>query len=168
MAFLATFALLFLFWLVLSGRFDGLHLLLGVISCAIVAYGSHDLLFRDIKSKNKHVEAFRFLKYIPWLFYQIIVSNIYIAQLALHPRMLQIIDPRIIKFRTRLKGDMSLVTFGNSITLTPGTITVLIKGGYYYVHALDEHVANSLPGDMEKRVGHVHLEDDDGEFLSGN
>jgi len=168
MAFLATFLLLFLFWLVLSGRFDGFHLILGVISCAIVAYGSHNLLFKDIKSKNKHIEALRFFKYIPWLFYQIIVSNIYIAKLALHPRMMEIIDPRIIKFKTRLKKDLSLVTFGNSITLTPGTITVLIKEGYYYVHALDEHVAKSLPGDMEKRVGYVHLEEENGAVFSGD
>lgn len=167
MAFLATFLLLFLFWLVLSGRFDGFHLVLGVISCAIVAYGSHDLLFKQIRSKNRHIEALRFIRYIPWLFYQIVVSNIHIAKLALHPHMMQIIDPRIIKFKTRLKKDLSLVTFGNSITLTPGTITVLIKEGYYYVHALDEHVARSLPGDMEKRVGYVHLEEEDGDFLSG-
>ena len=52
------------------------------------------------------------------------------------------------------------MTFGNSITLTPGTITVLIKKGYYYVHALDRFAAESLPGGMEKKIGHVHLEEE--------
>ncbi|PIP08633.1 MAG: protein MnhE, partial [Syntrophobacteraceae bacterium CG23_combo_of_CG06-09_8_20_14_all_50_8] len=52
-----------------------------------------------------------------------------------------------------MKNDLSLVTFANSITLTPGTITVLIKDGYYYVHAIDMKVAGDLPGEMEERVG---------------
>ena len=159
MAFPASFVILFLFWMLMSGRFDYFHLSLGIISCAIVAHISHDLLFTDIKSKNRHIEVIRFLKYLPWLFYQIVLANIYIAYLTLHPRMSRHIDPRIIKFKTRLKKELSLVTFGNSITLTPGTITVLIKNGHYYVHAIDKFSAQALPGDMEKRVGHVHMED---------
>jgi len=159
MAFLLSFIILFLFWIVMSGRFDLFHLALGIISCAIVSYISHDLLFKDIKSKNRHIETIRFVKYLPWLFYQIVVANFYVAYLALDPMMSERIDPRIIKFKTKLKKEMSLVTFGNSITLTPGTITVLIKEGYYYVHTIDMISAKGLPGDMEKRVGKVHLED---------
>jgi len=159
MAFLLTFIILFLFWIVMSGRFDLFHLTLGVISCAIVSHISHDLLFKDIKAKDRHIEIIRFIKYLPWLFYQIVVANFYVAYLALDPMMSERIDPRIIKFKTRLKKEMSLVTFGNSITLTPGTITVLIKEGYYYVHAIDMISAKGLPGDMEKRVGKVHLEE---------
>lgn len=159
MAFLVTFVILFIFWVLLSGRFDYFHLSLGIISCAIVAHGSHDLLFKNIRAPKRHIEIIRFIKYLPWLFYQIIIANIHIARLVLHPRMHEHIDPHIIKFKTSLKKDLSLVTFGNSITLTPGTITVLIKEGHYYVHALDRFVAESLPGDMEKRIGHVHLED---------
>ena len=159
MAFLLSFIILFLFWVVMSGRFDLFHLTLGIISCAIVSYISHDLLFKDIKSKNRHIETIRFVKYLPWLFYQILVANFYVAYLALDPMMSERIDPRIIKFKTKLKKEMSLVTFGNSITLTPGTITVLIKDGYYYVHAIDMISAKGLPGDMEKQVGKVHLEE---------
>ena len=159
MAFAVTFIILFLFWLLMSGRFDYFHLSLGVISSAIVAHISHDLLFQDIRSKNRHLEVIRFIKYLPWLFYQIVLANIYRAYLTLHPRMFEHIDPRIIRFKTKLKKDLSLVTFGNSITLTPGTITVLIKEGHYYVHAIDRFAAQGLPGDMERRVGHVHLEE---------
>ena len=159
MAFLATFFILFLFWIILSGRFDYFHLSLGIISCVIVAHISHDLLFKDIRAKNRHIETIRFIKYLPWLFYQIVIANIYVAYLTLHPRMLEHIDPRIIRFKTRLKKDLSLATFGNSITLTPGTITVLIKEGHYYVHAIDKSSAQALPGDMEKRAERVHLED---------
>ena len=158
MAFIVTFLILFIFWILMSGRFDYFHLSLGIISCAIVAHASHDLLFRDIRAKNRHIEVIRFIKYLPWLFYQIVLANIHIAYLALHPRMPKLIDPHIIRFKTKLKKDLSLVTFANSITLTPGTITILIKEGHYYVHAIDRFVAESLPGDMEKRVGHIFME----------
>lgn len=159
MGLLVTFGTLFLFWILLSGHFDLFHLSLGVISSAIVAHISHDLLFKDIRAPKRHIEGIRFIKYFPWLFCQIILANIHVAYLALHPRMSTRIDPHIIKFKTKLKKDLSLTTFGNSITLTPGTITVLIKEGYYYVHALDRTVAEGLPGDMEKRVGHIYMED---------
>lgn len=159
MAFTVTFIILFIFWILMSGRFDYFHLSLGIISCAIVARASHDLLFKDIKAKKRHIEVIRFIKYLPWLLHQIVLANIHIAYLALHPRMLKLIDPHIIRFKTRLKKDLSLLTFGNSITLTPGTITVLIKEGHYYVHAIDRFVAEGLPGDMEKRVGHIYMED---------
>jgi multicomponent Na+:H+ antiporter subunit E len=80
--------------------------------------------------------------------------------LALHPRMPMLIDPHIIRFKTRLKKDFSLMTFGNSITLTPGTITVLIKEGYFYVHAIDKKVAEDLlTGEMEDKVAGVFMED---------
>ena len=159
MAFTVTFIFLFIFWILMSGRFDYFHLSLGIISCAIVAHASHDLLFKDIRAKKRHIEVIRFIKYLPWLLHQIVLANIHIAYLALHPRMLKLIDPHIIRFKTRLKKDLSLLTFGNSITLTPGTITVLIKEGHYYVHAIDRFVAEGLPGDMEKRVGHIYMED---------
>jgi len=159
MGFAVTFIIMFLFWIVLSGRFDYFHLSLGVIACSIVAHISQDLLFENIRSKKRYIEVIRFVKYLPWLFYQIVLANIHVAYLALHPRMSWLIDPHIIKFKTKLKKDLSLTTFGNSITLTPGTITVLIQEGYYYVHALDKHVAKGLPGEMEKRVGHIYMED---------
>lgn len=81
------------------------------------------------------------------------------AKLALHPRMP--IQPSFITFRVKLKKGISLLTFGNSITLTPGTITADIRGGeYYIVHALDRKVADDLlTGEMEDRVAHIFEED---------
>ena len=159
MAFTVTFFILLIFWILMSGLFDLWHFPLGIIACALVAYMSHDFLFKDNKFKNKHLEVIRFLKYLPWLFYQIVLANLYVAYLALHPNMARLIDPHIIRFKTRLKKDMSLVTFANSITLTPGTITVLIEGEYFYVHAIGYYVAEALPGEMEKKAGHIFGED---------
>jgi len=159
MAFIATFFILFVFWIFMSGQLDWWHLSWGALSCAVVAAISHDLLFKDIKSKGKIKEAVLFFAYLPWLLWQIIRANIYIAYLALHPKMLQLIDPHIIKFKTTLKKDLARVTFANSITLTPGTITVLIKDDYFFVHAIDKGVAKALPGDMERRITRIYMED---------
>jgi len=159
MAFTVTFIILITFWIFISGHFDAWHFGLGIISCALVAYMSNDLLFKDIRSKDKPKEVINFLIYLPWLLYQIVLANIHVAYLALHPKMSEIIDPHIIKFKTKLKKELALVTFANSITLTPGTITVLIKDGYFYVHAIDKFVADALPGDMEEKIAHLFLEE---------
>jgi len=158
-AFLATFIILFALWLVLSGHFDLFHTTLGVICCALVAYLSHDLLFPDFQLGTAAGIAFRFTGYIPWLFYQIILANIHVAKRALHPRMP--IDPAIIQFRTKLSSDLALSTLANSITLTPGTITVDIRDGSYFVHALTRKVADDLlSGEMENRVAFIYHEGD--------
>jgi multicomponent Na+:H+ antiporter subunit E len=152
-----------LFWVIWSGLFDAWHLSLGVISCIFVTYISHDLLFQREKFQKKDLaETIRFIKYIPWLLYQIVLANVHVAKLVLNPNMNDLIDPHIIRFKTKLKKDMSLVTFANSITLTPGTITLLIRDGYYLVHSIDMNVAGDLPGEMEDRVGHIFMEGEDG------
>ena len=169
MVFLVTFVILYSFWVQLSGIFDFFHLSLGVISCALVSYVSRDLLFSEKKVTRDHLSAvLRFIRYLPWLIYQIILANIYVAKLVLNPKMSSLINPRIIRFKVRLKTDVALMTYANSITLTPGTITVLIKDGYYYVHSIDQKVADDLlTGEMEDRVAQIYREDELGNVLSG-
>ncbi len=153
---------MFALWIILSGKFDVFHLSLGVISSAIVAFFSADLLFgnQGIKVINLPASWIRFIRYVPWLLYQIFTANLYVLYLTFHPRMMELIDPRIIKFRSRLKGDLSKVTFANSITLTPGTITVYMTlDGIFSVHALDKKSRQGLPGEMEKRIARAFGEE---------
>ena len=159
MRYFVLFPVLFLHWIVWSGKFDSFHLSLGVISCALVTFLSHDLYLKRKKLSPEIMgEAVRFIKYIPWLFYQIVLSNIHVAYLVLSPRMP--IDPKIIRYKTRLKTDLALVTFANSITLTPGTITADISEGEYYVHALSKKVADDLmTGQMEDKVAAIFEEE---------
>jgi multicomponent Na+:H+ antiporter subunit E len=160
MGFSGTFVILYVFWIVISGRFDYFHLSLGIIACAIVAYVSHDLLFKGKKTEKVHTQIIRFVRYLPWHIYQIVLAGLHVTYLALHPRMSMVIDPHIMRFKTKLKKDLSLMTFGNSITLTPGTITVLIKEGDFYVHAIDKKAGEDLlTGEMENKVAHVFMED---------
>lgn len=157
--FIATFFMLFIFWVLLSGKFDLFHLTIGFICSIVVAQLTHDLLFANVRVGEIWVIVWRFIAYIPWLTCQIIQANIYVAYLALSPKMP--IDPQILRFRTKLESDISWVTLANSITLTPGTITMDIKNGEFFVHALDRKVADDLhAGDMEDRVAHIFMEAD--------
>jgi multicomponent Na+:H+ antiporter subunit E len=156
---IATFFILFGFWVLLSGKYDLFHLTLGVICSLLVAFLTHDLLFANARVGDAKVIFRRFIAYIPWLFYQIVSSNIHVALVALSKK--NPIDPRIIRFKTKLESDISWVTLANSITLTPGTITMDIKNGEFFVHALDKKVADDLhAGEMEDRVAHVFMEAD--------
>lgn len=153
-SFTLTALVMFCFWILLSGHFSILMLSLGAASSLLVAYLSHDLFWggKDLK-KGIGVVA-RFVKYLPWLFWQIVVANVYLVYLTLHPKMP--IEPDIIKFKTDLKSDLGVVLLANSITLTPGTVT--IDGNYteFAVHAITENVAQGiLDGNMQARVMEV-------------
>lgn len=155
-SFFITFLILFLFWVVFSGRFDFFHLTLGVISCLLVAWFTSDLLITIPNINKLPLLWMRFLLYMPWLIYQIILANIHVLKLVLSPDMNKRINPQLIKFKSRIKDHMGLVTFANSITLTPGTITVSLSVyGDMVVHAIDDESAAPLPGDMEKRVAKI-------------
>ena len=157
--FIATFIILFGFWLLLSGHYDVFHISIGVLCCAVVSHVSHNLLFANPRAGDMRVIVKRFVTYVPWLLYQIVMSNFHVAYLALGPRRL--LDPKIIKFKSKLESDISMVTFANSITLTPGTITVDVKDGVYYVHAVSKKVAEDLmTGEMEDRIAHIFMEAD--------
>ena len=154
-----TFLTLFGFWVLLSGRFDYFHLILGIICSLLVAYLSYDLLFFNVRLGDFRIRARRFLQSGPWFLGQIFSANLHVAYLALSPKMP--IDPQIIRFKTKLESDISWVAMANSITLTPGTITVDIREGEFFVHALDKKVAYDLnTGEMEDKIAHVLMEAD--------
>ena len=157
--FFLTFFISLATWLVLSGKFDFFHIALGVISCFIVAFFSGDIMFQNPRVRNYPQIWLRFITYIPWLIYQIWLANLHVVRLVFHPRMMELIDPQMIKFRSRLSSDISMLVLANSITLTPGTITVFVNVmGKYTVHAIDKRSADALPGEMEQRVAHIYEE----------
>ena len=134
-----TFLLMFVLWIVMSGLFDMFHLSLGVISCAIVARMSGDLLFQDRQTgfRTRLGQAWRFAHFTLWLLWQIITANLYILQLALaHRKMEEVLDPHIFSFKTHLKTPFAQFVLANSITLTPGTLTIMAEDNKFLVHAL--------------------------------
>jgi multicomponent Na+:H+ antiporter subunit E len=155
-SFILTFIVSFAIWMVLSGKFDRFHLALGVISCILVGLLSSDLLFPPTEVKRIPRQWLAFSGYVPWLLYQVLLANLHVMYLVFHPRMMDLIDPGIIRFKSRLSNKMSLFIFANSITLTPGTVTVDVSvHGDYLVHAIDKPSGETLPGEMEERVGRM-------------
>ena len=148
---IATFVVMLIFWVVMSGMFDGFHLTLGVLCCLLVTFFSHDLLHSP-----EHPWRLRgfvgVLLYLPYLVWQVILANLQVAYITLHPRMLDKIDPHLFRFDSILKRRISKVTLAQSITLTPGTITVNIHENQFAVYALTKEAAEALPGEMERRV----------------
>lgn len=154
MRYIYTFLIMFGFWMLLSGKLDSFHLTLGAISSIIVVFMSGDLLVDDAPAKGCLGEFLRFVIFVPWILREIFVAAIHVAVIALSPGMDRV-DPHIARFRTRLKRDISRVVLANAITLTPGTITIRITDDEYLVHALSLKAAESLPGEMEERIGRI-------------
>lgn len=158
-SFLATFIIMAGLWVIFSSKFDMFHLSLGVLSCFLVAMLSSDLMFPSGFRVSTVRRWMGICMYIPWLLYQIFLANLHVLRLAFHPRMMELIDPKIIEFDSRLKSDFSRTIFANSITLTPGTITVNVSAlGRFSVHCIDAKSGEPLPGDMEARVARVFEE----------
>jgi len=156
---LLTFIISMVTWFILSGQFDPFHISLGVVSSLIVAWISGDLLFQNPIRKGFIARTIRFLIYIPWLMVQIFIANLHVLKVVFHPRPLEVIDPKIIKFNSKLSGQMPLYILGNSITLTPGTVTIFVNVfGTYTVHAIDQQSAEALPGEMETKIARIFEE----------
>ncbi len=157
-SFFLTFILMFFTWVVLSGNFSTLLISLGVISSLLVAWFFHDLLFPDVTSRYPGL-FFRFITYIPWLIWEIVKANFHLMFLIFHPRMKELIDPHITVFQTDLTSDLPITILANSITLTPGTITVTATAdGLFSVHAIDRRSADALPGTMLSKVADIYGE----------
>lgn len=155
------FAILLAIWLVLSGLFDGFHIGLGIISCALVTWWSSDMLFEDrsIDMRGRVRQALRVPGYLAWLTWQIVVANVHVLRLALSPRLAEQVDPQLVRFRSGLKSDFENFVLAQSITLTPGTVTMAIDGDEFLVHAISREAADGLAGPMAERVRRVFITD---------
>lgn len=155
MSFILTFLLMFAFWILLSGQFHFVLLVSGVVSSLFVAYISHDLLIGPVALGTIVAKTYRFIIYLPWLLWQIVLANLDLVYRTLHPG--EKIDPHIIKFKTDLTSKKGIALLANSITLTPGTVTVMAnKEGEFIVHAIAKAPAESLlSGAMQSRVKKV-------------
>ena len=154
-----VFVLLMVMWVVLSGFFDAFHLSLGLISCAIVVWLSSDLLF---EKRHHHLrvrikQGFGLFAYLIWMIGQIILSNICVLKLALGD--LNKLEPQILRYKCSLNTDFQRFLLANSITLTPGTVTIKIIGDTFYVHAISDETAQGLDGKMEHRIKKVFADD---------
>jgi len=126
-------AILFGFWLALSGHYTPLLLGFGVGSCVLVVYLSDRMQVVDREGVPLHVTG-RFLLYLPWLMKEIFMANLEVAKVILDPKLP--ISPRMVVFHGSQQTDLGRVIYANSITLTPGTITTGVEGQDFQIHAL--------------------------------
>lgn len=141
---------LFVVWLLLSGHYVPLILTLGVGSCAFTAWIAHRMDVADREGHPIHL-GWRAWTYWPWLVWEIIKANIEVSRLILDPKLP--IAPRVITVKSSQKDDLGRVIFANSITLTPGTVSIDVKGKDITVHAITQAMAEGLEtGEMDRRV----------------
>jgi multicomponent Na+:H+ antiporter subunit E len=143
---------LIILWLLLSGIFTTLHLLLGLLTVLIVLYLSVRM---DVLMHKKQPLYFRFfgvLKYCFWLIGQILLSNFDVVRRVFSPTL--DIKPILKAIPSAQKTELGRVIYANSITLTPGTVAINISpNGDVLVHALHADVLADLEkGTMGERV----------------
>lgn len=154
LGFLITAVIMFAFWFLLSGQTNPLFLFLGAVSSVLVARWSKDLLAGKMDRLPNPGGMIPIIAYLAWLMWQIVLSNFHVIYLVLHPKMP--IEPQMVRFKNNLKSDLGIVTLANSITLTPGTITVEGNREEFIVHAVSRKTAEDLLSDeMQKRVLYI-------------
>ena len=154
-------AVLFGLWLAFSGVFLREFLVIGALTAAIgvaafhyLFLDTHEGFFAAAPSSVGWllVTSARFLLYVPWLALEIALSNIYVAYLVLHPRMP--IEPVLVEFDTSLETEQAQVLLAQSITLTPGTVTVDASNGKFVVHCLSRTSKARLEGGrLQTKIG---------------
>ena len=161
-----TFCIMFIFWLLLSAwtvylpePYDFSKYSRGILAALIVAFLTYEM-FVPSRGTKVLLKTRRFIPYVGWELWQIYLATIDVTKRVFG--MLDV-DPQVIEFDTTLRSDFALVAFANSITLTPGTITIDVEPerGRYIVHAISKAPADSLTVDqtMQKKVGYVFLEE---------
>ena len=155
--------MLFALWMGFSGQVVAEFMVIGGIS-AVAAIGVSEFLFRGTHENIYHrapssvkwyfSATLKFLLYLPWLAYQIVISNVHVVYLVLHPKMP--IDPTLVEFETTLVSERAQVMLAQSITLTPGTVTVDASDGRLMIHCLSRNTRQGIvDGVLQKRVAKV-------------
>lgn len=142
--------ILVLFWMLLSGHTSFLLLSLGLASVLLVTW----LVSRMDRTDNAPVRmlfSIKFISYLRWLTWQVIITNIDVAKRIWNPSLP--IKPASRKIKVSIKDPLIKTVYANSITLTPGTVTTEVGEDYFIVHALNSEGLDELEeGDMERRL----------------
>ncbi len=152
--------LLSVFWLLLSGRIGVQYFIFMVLTLGLVMWMNPERPFRSraqggAESFSELMRATRGLvRYLGWLVWNVFKANIDVAIRILSPSMP--IEPKLLVFRTELENEVAQALVANSITLTPGTVTIDLKDGEYLVHALHPETATAVTtGELQNLVGPI-------------
>lgn len=142
-------------WLLLSGMFKPLLLILGLISIAIVSYLSLKMKVLMHRGQPLYFRFIPLIRYCIWLIGQILLCNIDVVKRILHPQLP--IKPLLKAIPAEQNTEIGRVLFANSITLTPGTVAINVApDGSVLVHALHEDAIFDLEkGEMGRKVAQL-------------
>ena len=141
---------LYLFWLLLSGYFTAFLLSAGLGSALAVVWFARRMDVVDHEGHPIHLGP-KVLLYWPWLLKEIVKSAWDVSRIILHPKLP--ISPTLVRFRPTQRTDVGLVIHAQSITLTPGTITIEARRNEFLVHALTRGGAQGvIDSEMDRRV----------------
>jgi multicomponent Na+:H+ antiporter subunit E len=135
---LVYFVIGFIIWIIwtwpfVEGKINIQVVVAGLVASAVVAVLFHEMLPKEHHIFLSPLRLFWFLVYVPVFFYYMIKANFDVLYRVLHPKMP--IKPGIVKIKTNLKSDSGITALANSITLTPGTMTVdLTDDGFLFIH----------------------------------
>ena len=146
----SLFAFLYIFWLLLSGYFTAFLMIAGAGSALAVVWFAHRMDVIDAEGHPVHFGP-KALLYWPWLIKEIIKSGWSVSRIILSPKLP--ISPTMISFTPSQKTKVGLVIHANSITLTPGTITVQAGLTEFLVHGITRESAEGvIDSKMDQRV----------------
>ena len=150
MRYISLAAFLLAFWLVLSGHYTPMLVTAGVASAILCVLAA--IRMRVADAEGHPLEVFwNAVTYLPWLIAEIAKSAWAVTKIILHPQLP--ISPTMTIVRASQRTSVGIVTYANSITLTPGTITVGVNGNDLTIHALVNDGALDLEaGGMDRRV----------------
>lgn len=142
---------LFVLWLLMSGHYTMLIMSFGVVSSVGVCILANRLGVLEPDGRS-FAFLLRFALYVPWLIKEVVLSNIEVAKVVWSPNLP--IRPQVIRTRASQRTSLGLACFANSITLTPGTLSLdADEPGTMVVHALTDGTAEGLQsGEMNRRV----------------
>ncbi|MFC1683196.1 Na+/H+ antiporter subunit E [Candidatus Zixiibacteriota bacterium] len=126
------FLIIFILWLLLTWSLAPQEVIVGAVVSLFLSLILHQVFLQGTGKLAQPARYFWFLVYLPVFFYHVVRANLDVAYRVLHPEMP--IRPGIVKVRTTLESDMGRAFLANSITLTPGTLTVDLVGDHLYIH----------------------------------
>ncbi len=154
---LSSAAALFVFWLAVTGSFHPADVVSGLVLSGLLGVWSARFLWPQQAPVLTPKQAAGFAAYVPRLVASVVVAAVHVAEVVFDPRMP--IDPVVISHRTSFTRDVTRVAYANSITLTPGTLTVDVEGDTFHIHCLAERFADDITsGELEQQVARVFEE----------
>lgn len=141
---------LFVIWLLLTESYTPVHMALGLVASLGVALLNTDTGRRP----GVAIRWLQLLQFFPWLFGRMLISGLHLSFLILHPKLP--IAPALVRYRTKLGHEPGIVLLGNSVTLTPGTVTAEAQTDELIVHAMDDESLHDLHSqNLERKVADV-------------